>query len=288
MASGAGGKGSSFLPIPALVWKKKNPRGRTRTALAWIMGIFLHQSLGAEVGHSDWPSSWQMPIPQPVIVAREVKSYKHKAAQIWAPWLCQEEVEGRIVWFPQRRISRIAVVTRAIIYELHSHFNWSLLWKWSEKSIEWYNSAVQILLLWKILILGPEDLASSRDSCGRDVDKLYYKSTKESNCGGRKMFIIQIPGPIPRDSVIFGAQEFIFLKPLPQGNLDIPGSQSILWETLVQNLIWHQNPRWDAWPGSKESESRHSRQVPSFTSYLSLFLLFQLQVEKTTFSFPIL
>lgn len=53
------------------------------------------------MGHNDWPNLGQMPIPHPVIVAREVESYKQKAAPIQAPWLGQERVEGRRVWFPK-------------------------------------------------------------------------------------------------------------------------------------------------------------------------------------------
>ena len=64
-----------------------------------------------------------------------------------------------------------------------------------------------------------------------------------------------------------------FSKPLPKNTLDRSGSQSRLCETLVQHFIWHQNPRWDAWPGSKESGSGHSKKISSVCSCPSLFLL---------------
>lgn len=54
----------------------------------------MHPSLGAELGTNDWLSWGQVSIPQPRIVAREVKSYSQKSASIQTPWLARVG-EGR-------------------------------------------------------------------------------------------------------------------------------------------------------------------------------------------------
>lgn len=69
---------------------------------------------GGRVGDNDWLSRGQMSIPQPRIVAREVKSYNQKSASVRTPWLARVG-EGRRVWSPQRRVSRIPVATRTIV-----------------------------------------------------------------------------------------------------------------------------------------------------------------------------
>lgn len=79
----------------------RNPGGRTPVGLAGVTGTSLHRSLGAEVGHNDWSRLGQLAILQPMIMAREVKSYKQKAAPIWAPWLGQKDGEGRRVLLPE-------------------------------------------------------------------------------------------------------------------------------------------------------------------------------------------
>lgn len=113
--------------------------------------------------HGDRTRLGQLAILQPMIVAREMKTYKQKPAPIWATWPGQEEGEGRRVWSPQRRGSGVVVFTSAMGLS-YSHQNWSLIRKPSEKST--------ILVLRKTLVLGFIDFASFRDSGGRNTDKL--------------------------------------------------------------------------------------------------------------------
>lgn len=69
--------------------------GRTLVVLARVTGTSLHQSARAEMKHGDGTRLGQLAILQPMIVAREVKTYKQKPAPIWATWPGQEEGERR-------------------------------------------------------------------------------------------------------------------------------------------------------------------------------------------------
>lgn len=97
----------------------------------------------------------QLAILQPMIVARAVKSYKQKAAPIWAPWLGQEEGEERRVWSSQRRVNRIVMVTRAI------GLSYTAPTIGASYRSNICNITMQILLR-KILVLGSIDFADSR------------------------------------------------------------------------------------------------------------------------------
>lgn len=123
-------------------------------------------------------------------------------------------------------------------------------------------------------IFSPEDHASSRDSV---TEMLMSTSMKvQKNQIVREGRCLKYRFLVPSPEILFPLvpRNLHFSKPLPKSNLDRSGSQSRLCETLVQHFIWHQNPRWDSWPGSKESGSGHSKKISSVSSCPGLFLLF--------------